>query len=255
VVNNASVPLERQDRPANAEGIAEAKKVEAENDATKPQANLANYNRLKNGMKYADVVSIIGPPSQELSRTAIGGHEAVMFTWQVGFLGANMNAMFENGRLVSKAQINLPAGVESIPVLVETNTPRLPGISLGPIETYMKANGFTVSQKEKGLQDLWIFKSTQGEDVLELVVTGESPNSIQSINATAVSAAGKISPAITAFMVDVASVRYANCDPEQSVQWIRSKLGTDDSILIGKVRLRSSLVAKKFFGLELSPEK
>jgi hypothetical protein len=64
-------------------------------------------------MTYKEVIAIIGPPSQEVSRSYMEGVpgvmpsvETVMYVWE-GTWGANMNAMFQNGRLISKAQFGL----------------------------------------------------------------------------------------------------------------------------------------------------
>jgi len=65
-----------------------------------------NYLRLKEGMTYAEVVEILGTTGEELSRSDIAGYTTVMYSWQK-WTGANMNAMFQNGRLVTKAQFGL----------------------------------------------------------------------------------------------------------------------------------------------------
>lgn len=69
---------------------------------------LAKYNRLADGMTYADAIGILGAPGTEMSRSSLGGTTTVMYSWQgSGDIGANMNAMFQDDRLVSKAQFNL----------------------------------------------------------------------------------------------------------------------------------------------------
>jgi hypothetical protein len=67
---------------------------------------LAKYNRLKTGMSYSEAVRILGAPGEELSRSEVAGYTTVMYQWS-GRFGANMNAMFQNGELVSKAQFGL----------------------------------------------------------------------------------------------------------------------------------------------------
>lgn len=74
---------------------------------------LDKYNRIKSGMFYAEVVSIIGKDGEELSRSDIPGVqvfmppiETIMFQWKNGN-GSNMNAMFQNNSLISKAQYGL----------------------------------------------------------------------------------------------------------------------------------------------------
>jgi hypothetical protein len=57
-------------------------------------------------MTYPQVVEILGSSGKELSRSEIAGHTTVMYSWQKRG-GANMNAMFQNGRLVTKALFGL----------------------------------------------------------------------------------------------------------------------------------------------------
>ena len=70
--------------------------------------NMENYAKLQTGMTYEEVVSILGQQGEEMSSTDMGGYKTVMYKWNgdSGF-GANMNAMFQNGKLVSKAQLGL----------------------------------------------------------------------------------------------------------------------------------------------------
>lgn len=71
-----------------------------------PALTMDGYNRVKNGMTFDQVVAIVGKPSQELSRNEMAGTETVMYQWD-GSIGANMNAMFQDGKLVQKAQFGL----------------------------------------------------------------------------------------------------------------------------------------------------
>lgn len=68
----------------------------------------AEYARLTTGMTYRQAVEIIGFEGEELSRSEIAGITTVMYQWtNRGFSGANMNAMFQDGRLIQKAQFGL----------------------------------------------------------------------------------------------------------------------------------------------------
>lgn len=67
---------------------------------------LANYERLQTGMTYAQACEVLGKTGTETSRSEMAGYVTVMYAWQ-GDGVANMNAMFQNGQLVSKAQYGL----------------------------------------------------------------------------------------------------------------------------------------------------
>jgi hypothetical protein len=66
----------------------------------------ADYNRIQTGMSYEQVRSIIGTYGVELSRSDLAGYTTVMYSWK-NSNGSNMNAIFQNGQLVNKAQFGL----------------------------------------------------------------------------------------------------------------------------------------------------
>jgi hypothetical protein len=86
--------------------VSSSKAGEATSEVSEPGLTMAGYNRIENGMTFEQVTAIIGQPSQEMSRNEMAGTETVMYMWE-GSLGANMNAMFQNGKLVQKAQFGL----------------------------------------------------------------------------------------------------------------------------------------------------
>jgi hypothetical protein len=70
--------------------------------------NKENYLKLQNGMSYQDAVRILGEDGEEMTSSEIAGIRTEMYMWKAkGFSGGNMNATFQNGALVSKAQFNL----------------------------------------------------------------------------------------------------------------------------------------------------
>ena len=91
-------------------------KIESTNESTKsqtfpkkastPQITYAKYSKIKDGMNYKDVVNILGVNGKELSRTSIGGYTTVMLMWENPD-GSNMNVMFQNGEVITKAQFGL----------------------------------------------------------------------------------------------------------------------------------------------------
>ena len=71
------------------------------------------YQRIQNNMSYSQVVAIIGAEGEEMSRNKMEGVpgvmesiETVMYQW-VNSNGSNMNAMFQNDKLIQKAQFGL----------------------------------------------------------------------------------------------------------------------------------------------------
>jgi len=71
------------------------------------------YKKIENGMSYKKVVSIIGTEGEEMSKNKIDGIpkvmdsiETVMYQW-VNSNGSNMNAVFQNDKLIQKAQFGL----------------------------------------------------------------------------------------------------------------------------------------------------
>lgn len=81
---------------------------EGDADAGGSGVTLANFQALETGMSYEEVVQILGSEGTEMSRTDLAGIVSVMYMWEgEGMLGANMNAMFQNGELMSKSQFGL----------------------------------------------------------------------------------------------------------------------------------------------------
>lgn len=72
----------------------------------KPSLTMATFQQLATGMSYRDAVTILGSEGTEMSRNELAGTVTVMYQW-TGTGIANMNAMFQNDKLVSKAQFGL----------------------------------------------------------------------------------------------------------------------------------------------------
>jgi hypothetical protein len=74
--------------------------------APPPVVTQAQYDRIREGMTYEQVLDVIGTDGQELSRSNMAGYSTVMYSW-TNPNGSNMNAMFQNDRLINKAQFGL----------------------------------------------------------------------------------------------------------------------------------------------------
>lgn len=78
-----------------------------------PIVTFNEYKLIQTGMSYEEVTLIVGAGGEELSRNKIDGIpgvmesvETIMYQW-VNDNGSNMNAMFQNDKLVQKAQFGL----------------------------------------------------------------------------------------------------------------------------------------------------
>lgn len=71
-----------------------------------PVVTQAQYDQILNGMTYEQVRSIIGTSGEELSSSDIAGISTVMYSW-TNSNGSSMSAMFQNDRLINKAQFGL----------------------------------------------------------------------------------------------------------------------------------------------------
>lgn len=112
----AAAEAERSKQASEAARAAEVRKreeLERQEAAAKARAARAllpityqSYARVQTYMTYDEVTEIIGKPGQELSRSYVAGYDTVMYQWVNGD-GSNMNALFQNDRLVQKAQFGL----------------------------------------------------------------------------------------------------------------------------------------------------
>lgn len=79
---------------------------------------LDSYNKIENGMSYAQVVALVGKPTSEMADSEMPGIESefvdlpsirtTVYMWEVkDSLGANFNVTFQNDKVVMKAQAGL----------------------------------------------------------------------------------------------------------------------------------------------------
>lgn len=71
------------------------------------RVTMDEFNQIQSGMSYQQTVNIIGFDGTEMSRSELFGIVTVMYSWS-NSNGSNMNAMFQNDQLISKAQLGLP---------------------------------------------------------------------------------------------------------------------------------------------------
>lgn len=99
---------------------AQANKAEADSPASIPEAaaepepvndpriTAAEFAAIRPGMTPAQVEAIVGSPGELMSENEMAGIHTFMVQWEGdGGFGANANAMFQDGKLIQKAQFGL----------------------------------------------------------------------------------------------------------------------------------------------------
>jgi hypothetical protein len=94
VVRDARRELDRQQASAQAP------------EPAAPSISMRAYSALQTGHTYEQAKQILGAPGEEISASEVAGIKTVMYAWKNAD-GSNMNAMFQNGQLVQKAQFGL----------------------------------------------------------------------------------------------------------------------------------------------------
>ncbi|MBI1803975.1 MAG: hypothetical protein HY033_02835 [Ignavibacteriae bacterium] len=75
--------------------------------APAPVVTKAKFDQITEGITYEQVTAIIGASGEMLSSSDLAGIKTVMYSWR-NANGSNMNAMFQNSKLIQKAQFGLP---------------------------------------------------------------------------------------------------------------------------------------------------
>ncbi|MEW6496991.1 MAG: DUF3862 domain-containing protein [Cyanobacteriota bacterium] len=79
-----------------------------QNQSVRNKLSLAAYDQIQSGMSYQEVMNILGQKGKEISRVEIPGTSTtVMYQWEAQGGLKNMNAMFQDDALISKAQFGL----------------------------------------------------------------------------------------------------------------------------------------------------
>ncbi len=65
-----------------------------------------HYHLLRNGYSIAQCNTLVGVEGTEVSRTGDGQYELIMISWS-NSNGSSMNATFQGGKMISKAQLGL----------------------------------------------------------------------------------------------------------------------------------------------------
>lgn len=73
-----------------------------------PGISASEFAAMQTGMTPEEVTAIVGSAGTVMSESDLGGIRTVMVQWEgESGLGANANAMFQNGKLIQKAQFGL----------------------------------------------------------------------------------------------------------------------------------------------------
>ncbi len=68
---------------------------------------LTNYQAIQSGMSYDQVANVLGSPGQELSASEVGGVHSRALVWSTPDGFGNITALFQNDRLITKANVGL----------------------------------------------------------------------------------------------------------------------------------------------------
>lgn len=68
---------------------------------------MANFNRVRTGMTYAQVVAILGEPTELMSEAEVAGQRSSVFMWKADNWLGNATLTFSNGTVMAKAQVGL----------------------------------------------------------------------------------------------------------------------------------------------------
>jgi hypothetical protein len=91
-----------EDRPGVAETPSAAEPSEPAYVVTKAQ-----FDQLRDGMTYDQVKQLLGDPGEQIAHQNLMGLTDDMYRW-TNWNGSLMMLMFQNGRMISKNQFNLP---------------------------------------------------------------------------------------------------------------------------------------------------
>jgi hypothetical protein len=66
-----------------------------------------DYEAIADGMSYVEVLNVLGRPGEDVGRSNVGGIVTTTYKWSNPEV-ASVTTIFQNGRLLSKAQTGLP---------------------------------------------------------------------------------------------------------------------------------------------------
>ncbi len=100
--------LESKAQEVEESAAASFRRLHEENalPSSSPLVTLSKFERVGDGMTYDQVAAIIGAPGTLQSSSNLAGYKTAMYAWS-NENGSSMNAMFQNGRLINKAQFGL----------------------------------------------------------------------------------------------------------------------------------------------------
>lgn len=71
------------------------------------EVSLDQFNQLQEGMTYQEVIAILGSPGELQSSQEMAGYKTVMYMWKGNSLMGNMNAIFQNEKMIQRSQFAL----------------------------------------------------------------------------------------------------------------------------------------------------
>ena len=89
-----------------AQPVAPDKLLDEREQAAISMLSLERFERIRLGMTYSEVVSLIGPPSRTQFETIAGGMHLVTYQWGDGTVPLVL-VTFQNGRVSLRTQMGL----------------------------------------------------------------------------------------------------------------------------------------------------
>lgn len=113
--NETQTPIETQQisptkevvKPTNIVQPTKKETVKSVEKISSSGVTMSQFNNIKEGMTYNEVVSILGSSGELLSSSDMAGYKTVMYQWKGTSVMGNMNAMFQNDKMITKAQFGL----------------------------------------------------------------------------------------------------------------------------------------------------
>lgn len=116
--------------------------------------------------------------------------------------------------------------------------PVIPGLTAVDVHGNMEKNGFTTKKNIRAKGSVWTCKMKEDANDYSVVITGNGPYKITSVEATLRNFEGVDMDDAAEFLSYVSSLSYENASPEMAQAWVNRWAETGGDTTIGGVRFR-----------------